>query len=98
LIGRFEKSVICCGYTFKKLEVLMTRYFFDLKARNTIEHDYKGRYLPSLYEAQQMAELIAMDLSCTRVDGASPMEVQIRDAKGCLLISVAVQLPDAIAA
>ena len=58
----------------------------------------KGRYLPSLYEAQQMAELIAMDLSCTRVDGASPMEVQIRDAKGCLLISVAVQLPDAIAA
>jgi hypothetical protein len=76
----------------------MTRFFFDVKGSNSIEHDYSGRYLPSLNEAQQMAELIAMDLGCTRVDGSSPMEVQIRDAKGCLLVSVAIQMADAIAA
>ena len=76
----------------------MTRFFFDVKGSNSIEHDYNGRYLPNLYEAQQMAELIAMDLGCTRVDGSSAMEVQIRDAKGCLLASVAVQMIDAIAA
>jgi hypothetical protein len=76
----------------------MTRFFFDVKCSNLIEHDYSGRNLPNFDEAQQMAELIAMDLGCTRVDGSSPMEVQIRDAKGCLLASVAVQLVDAIAA
>ena len=76
----------------------MARYFFDLKGPKSIEHDYQGRFLPSLDEAQQMAELIAMDLGCTRVDGSSSMEVQICDPKGCLLASVAVQMIDAIAA
>jgi hypothetical protein len=76
----------------------MTRFFFDVQGPNSVEHDYKGRYFPSIYEAQQMAELLAMDLGCTRVDGSCPMEVQIRDAKGCLLAAVAVQMIDAIAA
>jgi hypothetical protein len=76
----------------------MTRFFFDVKGSNSIEHDFSGRCLPNINEAQQAAELIAMDLGCTRVDASSPMEVEIRDAKGCLLVSIAVQLPDAIAA
>ena len=76
----------------------MTRYFFDVKEKSSVEHDYVGRYMPSLYEAQQFAELIAMDVGCTRVDGSTSMEVQIRDAKGCLLVSVPVRLIDAIAA
>ena len=37
----------------------MTRSFFDVKCDASIEHDYKGRHLPSFDEAQQMAELIA---------------------------------------
>jgi hypothetical protein len=76
----------------------MTRFFFDVKANASIEHDYRGRYLPSLAHAQQLAELIAMDVGCTRIDASYPMEVQIRDAKGCLLVSVPVQLIDALAA
>ena len=76
----------------------MTRYFFDVKAKTSIEHDYDGRYLPSFEHAQQMAELIAMDLGCTRVDGSFGAEVQIRTAVGTLLASVPVQLVDALAA
>ena len=44
----------------------MTRYFFDIKCGESIEFDYKGRVLPSLEHAKQMAELIAMDVGCTR--------------------------------
>jgi uncharacterized protein DUF6894 len=76
----------------------MTRFFFDVKGSTSVEHDYQGRHLPSLVHAQQMAELIAMDIGCTRVDGSFPMEVQIRDAAGLLLVSVAVQPIDALAA
>lgn len=76
----------------------MTRYFFDVRAAKSIEHDYKGQYLPSLEHARQMAELIAMDLGCTRIDGSFGMEVQIRTASGTLLASAPVQLADALAA
>lgn len=76
----------------------MTRFFFDLKANACVEHDYRGQYLPRLQQAEQVAELIAMDLGCTRIDGSLPMEVQIRDAKGLLLMSVPVMLMDALAA
>ena len=76
----------------------MTRYFFDVKAKTFIEHDYNGQYLPSLEHAQQMAELIAMDLGCTRIDGSFPVEVQVRAAAGTLLASVPVKFIDALVA
>jgi hypothetical protein len=76
----------------------MTHYFFDVSVPGSIEHDYKGRYLPSFEQAQQLAELIAMDLGCTRTDGSATMEVQIRTASGTLLASVPIQLANAVAA
>jgi hypothetical protein len=76
----------------------MTRYFFDVRAKTATEFDYHGRFLPTLDHAQQMAELIAMDLGCTRVDGSFGMEVQIRTAAGMLLCSVPVNQMDALAA
>jgi hypothetical protein len=76
----------------------MTRFFFDVKGSASVEHDYQGRHLPSLAHAQQMAELIAMDLGCTRPDGSFGMEVQIRTAAGTLLSSVPVKLVDALVA
>lgn len=76
----------------------MTRYFFDVRGNDSVEHDYSGRYLPSLEQAQQMAELIAMDLGCTRLDGSFALEVQIRDAAGTLIASMAVKQIDALAA
>jgi hypothetical protein len=76
----------------------MTRYFFDVKNNASIEHDYKGRHLPSFDHAHQMAELIAMDLGCTRPEGPFGMEVQIRTATGALLASVPVRVVDALVA
>ena len=76
----------------------MTRYFFDVKCDGAIEHDNKGRHLPSFDEAQQMAELIAMDLGFTPADGPFDMEVQIRNAAGALLASVPVKLAEALVA
>lgn len=76
----------------------MIRYFFDVKTDISVEHDYRGQYLPSLEKAKQMAELIAMDFSFAPADGASPAEVQIRNAKCLLLLSVPVRPIEAIAA
>jgi hypothetical protein len=76
----------------------MTRYFFDVKSRISVQYDYEGRYLHSLTQAQELAELIAMDLGCSRIDGSFPMEVQIKVASGLLLASVPVLQMDALAA
>jgi hypothetical protein len=76
----------------------MTRYFFDLKGRMSVEHDYTGRQLSTLEQAGQLANLIAMDLSCTRLDDAVGMEVQIRTSDGALLSSVPVRPIDSLAA
>ena len=72
------------------------RYFFDVNAKTSVEYDYSGRWLNSLHLAQEMAELIAMDLACTRVDQSFATEVQVRDAVGQQLFSVPVQMMDAI--
>ena len=74
------------------------RYFFDVNGKASVEYDYSGRWLNSLRQAQEMAELIAMDLACTRVDQSFATEVQVRDAVGQQLFSVPVQMMDAITA
>ena len=74
------------------------RYFFDVNAKTSVEYDYSGHWLNSLHQAQEMAELIAMDLACTRVDHSFATEVQVRDAGGQQLFSVPVQMMDAITA
>ena len=45
-----------------------------------------------------MAELIAMDLACMGSNATFPIEVQIRNAGGCLLCSFPVRMVDALAA
>ena len=74
------------------------RYFFDVNARTSVEYDYGGSWLNSLRQAQDMAELIAIDLACTRLDQSFAMEVLVRDAVGQKLFSVPVQMTDAVAA
>ena len=74
------------------------RYFFDVNARTSVEYDYRGRWLANLDQAQEMAELIAMDLACTQTDQPFATEVQVRDAVGQQLLSVPVQMKDAVAA
>jgi hypothetical protein len=74
------------------------RYFFDVKSKCSLEHDHTGQDLPSLRQAQELAELIATDLSCTRSDGLTYKEVQIRTSDGALIFSAPVKLVDAVAA
>jgi hypothetical protein len=74
------------------------RYFFDVNARASVEYDFSGRWLKSLDQAQEMAELIAIDLACTQLDQPSASEVQVRNAVGQQLFSVPVQMKDAVAA
>jgi hypothetical protein len=76
----------------------MKRYFFDVNAKGCVEYDYSGRYLLGLEHAQQMAELIAMDLGCTTTDVSYKREVQVRDASGQHLLTVPVQPIDELAA
>ena len=76
----------------------MTRYFFDVKGKATFEYDYKGLTLPSLEHAQQVAELIATDLGCTRPDLAPQAEVQIRSSRWALLDAVSVKPIETLAA
>jgi hypothetical protein len=76
----------------------MTRYFFDIKTMNSMDYDYRGRVLPSLGHAQQMAELIAMDVGCTRPDVSSNTEVQIRGVRWTLLATVPVRAIEVLAA
>ncbi len=76
----------------------MTRYFFDVKVKTTVEHDHTGRQLADLEQAKILADLIATDLSCTRSDDAVGMEVQIRVPDGTLLSTVPVMLMDSLAA
>ena len=74
------------------------RYFFDVNAKASVEYDYRGRWLGSLNQAQEMAELIAIDLACTQGDQPFATEVQVRDAVGQQLFSVPVQMKEAVAA
>ena len=76
----------------------MTRYFFDVNAQGSLRYDFSGCWLPRPDQAQEMAELIAMDLACLEVNQSFPTEVQVRDAAGQQLFSVPVKKTAAVVA
>ena len=76
----------------------MVRYFFDLRTDVCVEYDYSGTLVRGFEQAVQVAELMAMDVACTPLDGRVAMEVQVRDAAGKQLLSVAVRPLDVLAA
>jgi hypothetical protein len=76
----------------------MVRYFFDVRTDIGVEYDYSGALVVGFEQAVQIAELRAMDAACTPLEGRTPMEVQVHDAAGRQLLSVAVRPLDALAA
>lgn len=74
------------------------RYFFDVRSNTCTEHDHVGQELVTLRDAQEMAELIATDLGCTRSDKPMEMKVEIRSCDGLLISTVPVKMLDAEAA
>jgi len=68
----------------------MTRYFFDVNAKSSLQYDYSGRSLAGIDEAHRLAELIAIDLACTQGERTRGYEVEVRDSAGKLFLSVPV--------
>lgn len=75
----------------------MTRYFFDVLTHAAVRYDYSGRVLAEPEQAHELAQLIALDLGCQNGDDARDREVQVRDASGGRLFSVAVPHPETVA-
>lgn len=76
----------------------MTRYFFDVNAKSSLQYDYSGCYLADLDRAKQHAELIAIDMACSGGEETEGYEVQVRNAAGKHFLSVAVPARELIAA
>jgi hypothetical protein len=75
----------------------MTRYFFDVAAPTGVHYDYSGRFLRSLDEARELAELIVMDVGCS-ADLPRGTEVQVRDQAGLKLFWLPVLPAEVMAA
>lgn len=69
----------------------MRRYFFDVVGRQRSEYDYHGRDLPTIDNAHQLAELIALDLGMDPEDRWTGWAVNVRSVEGNELFSVPVQ-------
>ncbi len=68
----------------------MKRFFFDVVTSSSVQYDYQGRVFGNLEDARALAELIALDLSCSE-EHKQADEVQVRNISGNCLFSVAVQ-------
>jgi hypothetical protein len=74
----------------------MERYFFDVVAQGRSVYDYVGREFATLEGAQQLAELIALDLA---LDGDwLGWAVAIRDPHGQNYLCVPVKESELLAA
>jgi hypothetical protein len=69
----------------------MIRYFFDLVGQQRSEYDYRGRILSNCESAQQLAELMALDLGIESDGDWSGWTIAVRNAQGQQLLSVPVQ-------
>ena len=70
----------------------MSRYFFDVIDRDRRSYyDYKGEDSASLQAAVDLAEIIAINLSCTNEDEWSGATVEVRNRAGQSLFKVPVR-------
>jgi hypothetical protein len=75
----------------------MKRYFFDLVGQQRSEYDYRGRVFSDSENAQQLAELMALDLGIEPEGEWSGWSIAVRNAQGQQFFSVPVR-PDCRAA
>lgn len=75
----------------------MKRLFFDVATDQAVRYDYKGRIFGNMDEARALAELIALDLSCSE-ESSETGEVQVRNVSGNCLFSISIQDPELAAA
>jgi hypothetical protein len=75
----------------------MNRFFFDVATTTSVRYDYQGRIFGNVEEARALAELIALDLSCSE-ESNEMGEVQVRNVSGSCLFSIAVRAAELEAA
>jgi hypothetical protein len=68
----------------------MTRFFFDVVNGMSSSYDFHGQYFRTEKEAREMAEIVSFDLACSESSERENVSVQVRDAFGQTLFSVAV--------
>jgi hypothetical protein len=68
----------------------MEPFFFDLLGTTSSSYDYHGRHLGSPYEARDLAEMMALDLSCSETEDWVGSKIKVRDAAGTTLFSIPV--------
>jgi hypothetical protein len=76
----------------------MKRFFFDVSQNSRIQYDFQGRDFAQLEQAQELAELIALDLECSDDGEWAGSEVQVRNIGGTCLFSVPIRAIEAVAA
>lgn len=76
----------------------MRKYFFDLVGQDHCQYDYRGRLLPAIEKACQLAELIAMDLEMRGEGEWTGWSVNVRSEQGQQLFAIPVRYPELAAA
>jgi len=68
----------------------MKRYFFDLNKTTANSYDYHGRHFRNPREARDLAEIMALDLSCSETEDWIGSIVKVCDSAGKTLFSIPV--------
>lgn len=76
----------------------MARYFFDLVGHHRSFFDFQGHPFSDQYKAHEQAELLALDLQIEEDEEFVGGRVDVRDIKGGVMFSVAIRVPDQLAA
>jgi hypothetical protein len=73
----------------------MSRFFFDIVARQTRRYDFHGQFLVNRAQAEQVAEMVVLDCTVSDDEDWTGGEVQVRDEDGSCILSVPIRLVDA---
>ncbi|HWL31614.1 MAG TPA: hypothetical protein VNQ50_05725 [Xanthobacteraceae bacterium] len=76
----------------------MKRFFFDVSSCDHTHYDYQGRDFARQEQAEELAELIALDLQCSDNGGWAGSQVQVRNIGGTCLFSIPIGEAELIAA
>lgn len=77
----------------------MKKYFFDVVlSEGCPEYDFHGRNFAEPQKAFQLAHLLALDMEVGYADEYAGAKIDVRNAAGHQLFSIAIREPDAVAA
>jgi Domain of unknown function (DUF6894) len=69
----------------------MTRFFFDYRTSDQALYDYGGQEFRSIRSAEEFAQMIVQDLSCSLTTDWNGWSVEVRNAEGRRLLSLPVE-------